>query len=192
LVKTAVERRDASALRHGRAPQGAEFSAYRRSAPLVSAKGSKKGKRPRAEKIRAARAKEAGLRKTREIDQAAAQKKWQAERDAEHVDLRRAQCNAYLLWHICKYKLCRRAHTCSRDPVACFDRHWPIIPEEMKVWWRKAITSLHAGCTPAEAVAAAQAEVARWKAWKIDYDRDETIRANPSAVVPAKAGTHTP
>jgi hypothetical protein len=60
------------------------------------------------------------------------------------------------------------------------------------VWWRKAITSLHAGCTPAEAVAAAQAEVARWKAWKIDYDRDETIRANPSAVVPAKAGTHTP
>ena len=136
---------------------------------------------------------EVALRKTRDTDEAtaAAQKKWLAQRDAERVDLRRVQCNSYLLWHICKYKLCRRAQTCSRDPVACFERHWPIIPEEMKVWWRTAIPALHAGATPAEAVAAANAEVAKWKP-EIEAKREAAKRANISAVVPAKAGTHTP
>jgi hypothetical protein len=103
------------------------------------------------------------LSNTDYFQQTPAQKEWQAKRAAEKVELRRVQCNAYLLWHICKYKLCRRTHTCSRDPVACFNRHWPIVPEEMKLWFRKAIPTLHAGATPAEAVAAANAEVAKWK-----------------------------
>jgi hypothetical protein len=141
---------------------------------------------------------EVGLRKTQNLDEkTAAQNEWQAKHDAEHVELRRVQCNAYLLWHICRYKICRRAHTCSRDPVACFDRHWPIIPEEMKMWWRTAIPALHAGATPAEAVAAAQAGLARWKTCKIENEREEAKRTiTASGVAPQEAQpseqTHAP
>ena len=47
-----------------------------------------------------------------------------------------------------------RARACRGDPGACFDRHWPLLPEEARVWFRAAITALSGGASPQAADAA--------------------------------------
>jgi hypothetical protein len=42
------------------------------------------------------------------------------------------------LWQICGQPDCRRRHRCSHDARACLRRHWAIVPEEEKEYWRGA------------------------------------------------------
>ena len=42
-------------------------------------------------------------------------------------------------WRICRKPQRRRRHCCSYDPDACFDRCWPLVPEEEKEYLRACI-----------------------------------------------------
>jgi len=92
--------------------------------------------------------------------------------------MRRDQCTRFGFWMVCADKRCRRAKSCEGDPEQCFDRWWPHVPEEMKVYIRAAISAMaEKGMDHAQAHQAAEAEVERWKA---------TERANAERTPPAE------
>jgi hypothetical protein len=90
------------------------------------------------------------------------QKEWQARRNAEHAAMRRCQCNLFQFWRICRQRSCQRARGCKGDSVACLDRGWRLLPEDIKVWYRAAAVALSAGHTAQEAHDAGVAEMARF------------------------------
>jgi hypothetical protein len=73
----------------------------------------------------------------------------------------RKLCTAFKAWRECSESACRRTHRCAGDPNACFNRLWPRVDEESKVWLRTAIRARAAGHTVAEATRLGQAEVVR-------------------------------
>ena len=76
----------------------------------------------------------------------------------------RAHLNTFLdFWRVCGAAPCRRAHACRGDADACFGRHWPMVSEEFKVWFRAMVNARSAGRTPQEVDRIAMAEVARWR-----------------------------
>ena len=46
--------------------------------------------------------------------------------------------DALRLWQSCERPACRRRHRCSHDAHACFQRHWSVMPQEEKEYWRAA------------------------------------------------------
>ena len=93
-------------------------------------------------------------------------------------DMRRDQCNRFGFWMVCAAKRCRRAKSCEGDPEQCFDRWWPHMPEEAKVYIRAVISAMaRKGMDRMQARQAAEAEVERWKA---------TARANAERTPPAE------
>ena len=95
-----------------------------------------------------------------------------------HEERRRIQCNRLRFWMVCAAKRCRRAKSCEGDPEQCFDRWWPHMPEEAKVYIRAAIRAMaRKGMDKMQARQAAEAEVERWK---------ETARANAERTPPAE------
>ncbi len=43
--------------------------------------------------------------------------------------------NALKFWTACPTARCRRAKSCVGDPAACHAIFWPVVPQELKVWW---------------------------------------------------------
>jgi hypothetical protein len=69
--------------------------------------------------------------------------------------------NLFSFWCVCRERQCRRAQACVGDVPACFARHWPHVPEHMKVWLRTCIKARCDGFSVEEAVeigAAAEAQ----------------------------------
>ena len=64
-------------------------------------------------------------------------------------------------WMICKEKACRRAQGCVGETRPCFERHWPLVPEKHKQWFRAFIKASQGGTPWQEAARAADAEVKR-------------------------------
>jgi hypothetical protein len=98
---------------------------------------SPRGARPFAVSRAAARA----------ADKHADKRNAQSIRD-EREAMRRWQCTMFRFWRDCARSGCRRMRACSGDPDACFERRWPLLPEECRVWFRTAITALSAGASP--------------------------------------------
>jgi hypothetical protein len=48
-------------------------------------------------------------------------------------------------WFACPTRRCRRARSCVGDPVRRHAIFWPVVPEEVKVWWRAILESHSAG-----------------------------------------------
>jgi hypothetical protein len=68
--------------------------------------------------------------------------------------------NLFSFWSVCREMQCRRARACSGDVPTCFERHWPHVPEHMKVWLRACVRARCDGASVEEAVdIAAAAEV---------------------------------
>jgi hypothetical protein len=86
-------------------------------------------------------------------------------------------CNALQFWRVCDERACRRRHTCSGDPQACFTRHWSQFPEDGKVWLRAGIKARVDGLSPQAAARAADAEVARHVALMAKHARPAAAAA---------------
>jgi hypothetical protein len=95
-----------------------------------------------------------------------AQKEAQANADAERRDqaqARRGLCSTLLFWKVCRHKQCNRERGCRGDVDRCFNRLWPLVPEETKTYFRAYVTaSARDKLPPHEAVRHAKAEVARY------------------------------
>ena len=77
-----------------------------------------------------------------------------------------------------------RARACRGDPGACFDRHWPLLPEEARVWFRAAITAMSGGASP-QAADAAGCEAAL--AYRAEAAQASPSPAGPDALSPSPA-----
>jgi hypothetical protein len=68
-----------------------------------------------------------------------------AQRKAYAAQLRREDAGSRMrndifgFWRVCEQPLCRRNHSCSGDMHACFQRLWPLVPEEQKEYLRACI-----------------------------------------------------
>jgi hypothetical protein len=83
---------------------------------------------------------------------------------AREEDSRRVVHDIFQFWRRCPEPPCRRAHACVGNQPACFDRHWPLVPETAKVGFRAFIAALAAGQPAEEALQAAQSAEARYEA----------------------------
>src|SRR5258708_33393106 len=66
-------------------------------------------------------------------------------------------CSRLLFWQFCGHRKCLRTRACVVDAEDCFDRFWPLVPEEFKIGIRTQIKAAKAGLSPAET----KAEIAR-------------------------------
>jgi len=94
------------------------------------------------------------------------QRKATAKLRAEHDAMARFKCNLFRFWRVCRDKRCRRARGCAGDMHACFRRHWDALTEEERQWGRALLAALAQGNTMRQAIAAADAERARYRAFQ--------------------------
>ena len=92
--------------------------------------------------------------------------------------------NLFGFWRVCRKPQCRRGQTCSHDMHACFDRLWPLVPEEDKELLRGGITAKRDGATDDEIIRGAQARRAAYlkSLEPADVDTDATeLASSPAA-----------
>jgi hypothetical protein len=114
----------------------------------------------------------------------AAQQAAQARMDAEQAAMRRWQCNLFGFWRDCEQRACRRAKRCSGDSVACLTARFPLLPEEIKIWYRATIKARCAGLSANEAHEAGVVAVAQYLQ---QQSESAPATAPTAAVVPAPA-----
>jgi hypothetical protein len=56
--------------------------------------------------------------------------------EARRANVRRALHTALRYWSACPAKRCCRARQCMGNLDICHSVFWPVVPEEVKVWWR--------------------------------------------------------
>ena len=81
---------------------------------------------------------------------------------ARHAKITRAVCNTLAFWRFCSAGACRRGHLCVGDAGACFRRHWPNVPEDIKVWLRAMIKARAAGHSMEQTARIAAAEMEQY------------------------------
>ena len=81
----------------------------------------------------------------------------------EQAAARRDLCSHLLFWKVCGHKKCLRVRACVVDGKDCFDRLWPLVPEEVKIGIRALIKARQARLSTAETVAEIERELARWR-----------------------------
>ena len=67
-------------------------------------------------------------------------------------------------WMMCREKSCRRAQACIGELYPCFKRHWPLVPEGKKNWWRAFVKAWATGISKEAAACAADTEMERQRA----------------------------
>jgi hypothetical protein len=90
----------------------------------------------------------------------------------------------FQFWRACTEAQCSRARACRGESRACFDRHWPLLPEEAREWFRAAIRALSAGASPHDADAAGCAAA---EAYRAEAAQAAPLPAGPGALTPAPA-----
>ncbi len=83
---------------------------------------------------------------------------------------RRRLHDALSFWMICQEKACKRARACRGDTYACARRHQPLVPQEIKVWLKKAIELRLDGLSPEEAARGAVEFVAAYEARRAEIE----------------------
>jgi len=71
--------------------------------------------------------------------------------------------DALEFWRACPTKRCRRARSCVGDSARCHEIFWPVVPEELKLWWREIFAAKRAGRSVTQARRKADAAMAEWK-----------------------------
>ena len=100
--------------------------------------------------------------------------------------------NALKFWSACPNKRCRRARACVGDAARCHAIFWPVVPEDIKAWWRAIFDSKKIGRTVTQAKRAADS------ALRMQRRRDASLRAlaqrTPAArtSVPAASSAASP
>jgi hypothetical protein len=87
------------------------------------------------------------------------------ERNPEDIEssVLRKTANLFGVYRVCGNAHCLRARDCRGDANACFDRFWPHVPEDDKIWLRVAVTAASNGSSPAEAAAAGEAAARQYR-----------------------------
>jgi hypothetical protein len=106
-----------------------------------------------------------------------AQKEWLAaepERKRQEEEARRGLCTGLTFWKVCRHKQCNRQRACAGDVDRCFNRFWPLVPEEVKVEIRAMITArAEHKLPPHEAIRYARAERARYLEMEARFARQK-------------------
>ena len=93
--------------------------------------------------------------------QAEAQRRNDANRRQE-LAARRNMFSHFGMWTVCPGKACMRARACRGDVERCLNERWhPLVPPRLKILLQKASALMANGMSPREAVAAAEADIAR-------------------------------
>jgi hypothetical protein len=106
----------------------------------------------------------------------------QEEKAAGQRDL----CSHLLFWKFCGHKKCLRVRACAVDCKECFDRFWPLVPEELKISIRTMAKAQQARLSPDETAAEIERELARWRATMAPRDVPQTL-PEPAPQVPTIA-----
>lgn len=99
----------------------------------------------------------------------------------------RKLCSHLLFWKTCGHKKCLRAQACVVDYKDCFDRLWPPLPEEVKIYIRTTIKAAKARLSPAETEAAFERDLARWRESIAPRPLPETAAVRGEATMPPVA-----
>jgi hypothetical protein len=75
----------------------------------------------------------------------------------------RKLCSYLMFWKFCGHKKCLRERACAVDGKDCFDRFWPLLPEEIKISVRTEIKAAKARLSSVETMAAIERDLARWR-----------------------------
>jgi hypothetical protein len=79
--------------------------------------------------------------------------------------------NALAFWSACPNKRCRRARSCVGDAARCHEIFWPVVPLEVKAWWRAIFDAKKTGRSVTQARRAAD------QALMVQRRRDASLRA---------------
>jgi len=71
--------------------------------------------------------------------------------------------NALKFWRACPTKRCRRARSCVGDTMRCHKIFWPVVPQELKVWWRAVLDAKRTNRTARQAGRLAETAAAEWR-----------------------------
>ena len=105
--------------------------------------------------------------------QTRAQKHGGPEQQRREDEGKRSLNNVLKFWRLCTKAPCRRAHACMGDAQSCLTRHWVIVPQDFKIWFRAAIQARCEGLSPEEANRAGEAEVKRRKELEAQYGHED-------------------
>lgn len=70
---------------------------------------------------------------------------------------------ALKFWFACPTRRCRRNRRCSGDPARCRAIFWPVVPDQVKAWWRALADAKREGLSVGQAGRKAGAAVKRWR-----------------------------
>ena len=88
----------------------------------------------------------------------------QAESNLARDDMRRKLFTAYRLWTMCPDKRCKRAQACRGDTELCVRQRWHVyVSDEDRALLSKTFELMKDGMPAQQAIAAAQADIARRK-----------------------------
>lgn len=92
-------------------------------------------------------------------------------------------------YEICGHRDCRRGKRCCHGPVPpCFTALWPLVEEREKMMFRATIQARAAGADAAAAMAAGDAEGARYDALEARLAAQAAARG----IVPAESASAPP
>jgi hypothetical protein len=116
------------------------------------------------------------------------QAEWQAKNLARHSEARRKFCDCLQFFLFCPRKRCRRAKACQDEKYSCFDKFWPLVPEEDKNWIRFSITikAANPGMTTEEVTRAVDAKLAQLK--REALERDEWLSKHMASLQTGSGG----
>lgn len=88
----------------------------------------------------------------------------ESQRRQQEEETDRTVHDLFAFWTVCREKPCHRARGCVGELRPCFERHWPLVPEENKNWWRAFVKAWATGISKEAAALAADAEMERQRA----------------------------
>jgi len=111
-----------------------------------------------------------------------------AEQTRALEEARRHMFSHFGMWTICPDKRCIRARACNGDVEICLRERWHVhISDETRALLGKTFDLMRDGMSPHEAVAAAQADVARRKRLAAAADAHHAEKpAAPAAPAPIR------
>jgi hypothetical protein len=126
----------------------------------------------------------------RSFQQTPAQRRAGLEQQRWQDEFNRFKNNLLEFWRVCTKAPCRRAHACMGEPESCFRRHWLMLPEDFKHWFRGVVRARAEGLSPEEANRAGEAEVQRCKEFQEKHARRDAghSEASPQFSSPASEG----
>lgn len=85
-------------------------------------------------------------------------------RDDELREARRYLCSYLNFYAVCGQPKCLRERTCVGDAMACFDRIWPVVPQDVKIFVRTLFKGKVDGLSVVEIGAEIDRQLALWRA----------------------------